>query len=499
MFGRRLRTNSTTALHVFSGLSSWNWLTVPVGLAVANALVWTLFALLGGNVNLHADAYEAFVWGREFQLGYYKHPPFWAWITGGWFSLFPHTDWAFYLLSELNGALGLLGVWALLGRFTKGPERLAGTLLLLLTSFYTFNALCFNANTVQLSLWPWTLYFFIRSLETRTVKHGIWFGTFAAFGILSKYSVGLLLASCFFAVLVRKDLVAYLRSAAPWSALASFTLWLAPHGVWLWQNHFLPFDYAANQVAHDSAAAGTFFMQFALYLLLPGAVIAWHRHTLHPLTDEYLADTVSRRGRVFMTVLSLLPVAITVLMALLGYRIVPHYVLPFFPLIPFMLFSWVRLDARRVAQSCKYIYAVVLVLCLAAAPFIPGHIKRPFKPIDQITTIAFDEWARTTSAPLRIIAGSQPYSEALTFYAKGDVAEFSHFNSGFAPWITPQKLKSEGLLIICLTSDEACMQQARAFDRPGTRVVEKEVVPQWRGYTVPAEYFTLILVPPAST
>lgn len=134
---------------------------------------------------------EAFVWGQQFEPGYYKHPPFWAWIAGAWFSVFPHTDWAFYLLSEANASLGVLGAWALIGRFTKGPERLAGTLLLLLTTFYNVNALRFNANTIQLSLWPWTMYFFLRSIENKTVGSGIALGVMAGAAMLSKYYAAL--------------------------------------------------------------------------------------------------------------------------------------------------------------------------------------------------------------------------------------------------------------------------------------------------------------------
>ena len=34
---------------------------------------------------IHNDMAEAYVWGREFQLGYNQHPPFWAWICGAGF------------------------------------------------------------------------------------------------------------------------------------------------------------------------------------------------------------------------------------------------------------------------------------------------------------------------------------------------------------------------------------------------------------------------------
>ena len=39
------------------------------------------------RINHHV--FDAFAWGREFQLGYAQHPPFWAWLRGTWFLAFP--------------------------------------------------------------------------------------------------------------------------------------------------------------------------------------------------------------------------------------------------------------------------------------------------------------------------------------------------------------------------------------------------------------------------
>ncbi len=114
---------------------------------------------------LHFDLLEAYAWGQEFQLGYNQHGPFWAWIAGAWFLLFPNTNTSFVALEALNATLGLFGAWMLIGLFTKGWERHAATLLLVATPFYTFNAYKYNANTIFISLWPWTLYFFIRSVD----------------------------------------------------------------------------------------------------------------------------------------------------------------------------------------------------------------------------------------------------------------------------------------------------------------------------------------------
>ena len=53
----------------------------------------------------------------------------------------------------------------LIGRFADGEKRMAATALLLLTPFYTFLSYKYNANSIFLSIWPWTRYFFVRSID----------------------------------------------------------------------------------------------------------------------------------------------------------------------------------------------------------------------------------------------------------------------------------------------------------------------------------------------
>jgi 4-amino-4-deoxy-L-arabinose transferase-like glycosyltransferase len=174
-----------------------------------------------GHAGLHEDMTEAYVWGRHFQLGYYKHPPFWSWIAGAWLVVFPRTTIAFMALSAVNIGLGLWGAWKLNGQFVSGETRLAAFTLLLVTPLYCFLAFRFNANTIFVSLWPWTAYFLVRSLDERRAADGILFGLLAAADILSKYFAGVLLLTCALALLVHPGRAAYLKSRMPWLSIAA--------------------------------------------------------------------------------------------------------------------------------------------------------------------------------------------------------------------------------------------------------------------------------------
>jgi hypothetical protein len=75
-------------------------------------ITWTVYGVISSApAAIHNDMAEAYVWGQEFQLGYFQHPPFWAWIAGLWFEVFPRADWAFALLATLNAGLGASSFW----------------------------------------------------------------------------------------------------------------------------------------------------------------------------------------------------------------------------------------------------------------------------------------------------------------------------------------------------------------------------------------------------
>src|SRR3982074_1169139 len=154
-------------------------LTLPTALALFGAFagIWTIyFTITEAPGAIKHDMTEAYAWGQEFQLGYNQHPPFWALICGLWFSLFPRTGWAFALLSSVNAGIGLLGAWMLIGDFAEGRKRMTAWSLLLLTPLYTFYAYKYNANIIFLSIWPWALHYFLKSVRGREIGDAIRLG-----------------------------------------------------------------------------------------------------------------------------------------------------------------------------------------------------------------------------------------------------------------------------------------------------------------------------------
>ena len=165
------------------------------------------------------DMLEGWAWGQEFQLGYYKHPPLYAWIVGLWFKVFPRVDASYYLLSAINIGAGLLGVWRVSGLLLGKYARLSTVSLLMFAPSYQYPATNFNANTILLSLWPWAAYFFVNPFRQTVGRTGPSSESFGGCALLSKYSSILFLASCFLAALLHPRRRDYFRSAAPYCAV----------------------------------------------------------------------------------------------------------------------------------------------------------------------------------------------------------------------------------------------------------------------------------------
>jgi 4-amino-4-deoxy-L-arabinose transferase-like glycosyltransferase len=463
---------------------------------------WTVYGALANPGLVHTDMLEAYLWGHEFQLGYFKHPPFWAWIAGAWFEVFPRSNWAFYLLCSLNSGLGLLGVWRLYGLYAPADARRAGFLLLFATPFYTFISLNFNANTILLSVWPWTVYVFARSIERSSLGYAALFGVFAAAGMLSKYYSAVLLLCCFIASLFHPNAKRYYRSLAPYLSVAVAGLLIAPHAVWLFENSFPTLDYAESKTALSDkktylSILDFFFGCLAFHAVMLGLILLARRGGQR--TGSGILDS----SRVpFLGVLAFGPFVLTILVGLVGHvRLSTNFATAVFILVPLMLMNALRPSLPNLAffatRFTVLIYAVALPLALAT-PHLMFFLQKPIStmPYLEAAEEAKRQWSEATSAPLRTVAGTLPYSAVLAFYGEGEIKEFTDFNRRHAPWIDENRLAETGLLAICGSWDRACLASAAAYAAQNGRQTDVTLAHREGRSQGPAQSLSIYAIPP---
>ncbi len=474
----------------------------------AHVLVWTLamsIARLPGV--LWDDMLETYSWGQHWQLGYYKHPPFYAWVAGAWFQIMPRADWSFYLLSAVNVGIGFAGVWALATHFLKKGGRLLAVLPLAFMPSYNYLASNFNANTILLSLWPWTTYAFVKSLETRSLRYSAAFGALAAACMLSKYYSILLLGTCLVAAIAHPEARRYFASPAPYVAVAAGALLLVPHLGWAFTNDWPPIKYALGKTGYAWAssfqkAAGTAVAGIAINLVPVAILISALRRSSPDLVAGAWRKLMLPERR-WILVLAVGPTIATILLGIAGYvKISIGFLIPAFFMLPMMIMLAMESTITR-ATVAAVARAVVIVLCAAllAAPGVAlGAFYLQIKGTADVSAIASRDaaaiWNETFRAPLRIVAGSEKYSIALPFYAPSNPDEFTHFSRDQAPWISRARIEREGILSICDAADTGCVELANRYAHAGTRrlpVTVRKTFAGIKGSDVPLIY---VLTPP---
>ncbi len=461
-----------------------------VVLLLAYVAVWTLYgALQKGSQDLHFDMSELVVWGREPQLGYWKHPPLAAYVVGLWFLVFPTADWAYYLLGMTNAALTLWIAWRIAADYVPDDKRALALVLLTLVPFFNFHALKFNINTVLLPVWAATTYFFLRSFETRGLVSAAFAGLFAAGAMLGKHWSVFLLAALGIAALIDWRRVAYFRSAAPWVTAGVGFLALTPHLGWLIRNEFSTFTFAvgvhgAKPLREVLGGAGEYLAGAAAFVAVPVIFALMATRSGVSQLRGMVWPQEPRRRLVAMAFWGplLLPV---VLAPVIGLALTSIWTMSAWSLLTVVLLSPPGLVADMRASRAIVAFAMLFpLLMVAAAPVIAMKIHRagtlsPNQMHSQLLTERIEKlWRETTNRPLRLVGGDGTLSFAAAFYSPERPSAFPNLNEKESPWVDQARIDREGLVIVCRTDDRSCLRDLDAFvtKSPAGRRTEVELV-----------------------
>ncbi len=209
-------------------------LRLVIGFAAVHAVLWTLILInLKAAQDVHMDVAEAFGWGQKFQFGYGKHPPLSGWVAGIWFTVFPVVDWATYLLAMATLGCGLVICWLISLRVVDRRRAFFVVVMLALYPIFNFKGFKYNPDLLQLVTLPLLVLAYLNAFEKRSVRSGLWLGLAGALALMTKYWVLTMIGAIGLAALMHPDRLKFLRSPAPWVAIAMLVVAMLPHLVWL--------------------------------------------------------------------------------------------------------------------------------------------------------------------------------------------------------------------------------------------------------------------------
>ena len=255
-----------------ASLSKVEWFR-PAALIVTviTLLRWLLLAF--DQTDLYVDESQYWLWGQEFNFGYYSKPPLIGWLIGAVTTL-AGSDSPFWVRMPgafLHGATALiLGAWA---------ARLYGPRAAILTAaayatvpFAALGSLLISTDTVMAPFFAAALYAHHRLAETRAPKFALWAGVAIGAAFMAKYAAIYFLIGVALAALRPEGRIGWRNAAL---MLLAFAVVISGNLIWNVAHQFTTLSHTVDNVGwvrQENPLAALNFASAAEFLLSQFAV-----------------------------------------------------------------------------------------------------------------------------------------------------------------------------------------------------------------------------------
>jgi len=419
---------------------------------LAHGLLWTLLPWLI-NRSLPLDTLEALAWGREWQWGYYKHPPLSGWLAE-LMRFGPH-DLSLYVLSQLMVGLALWANW-LLGRDLLG-SRLATVGLMAMAGIHYvgYSSVEFNANVVMFPMWAWGTWCGWRALRHGGIGWWLGLGVCSGLGALGKYVFLLLPASLFLYAVIQPQARQHWRTPGPWLALLAFAALFGPHVHWAMVRDWPTLHYAFSRGQSDELAkAGTWSQEFLSFVFtqLMTLLPAWL--LLRSMGDSPKAQRTPAERWLLLT-LAMGPALLIMSAAVAAQAKMLHmWASPFFLCVTPLWLAWRTPTGLNLGRFVKVWVAFALLfpaLFIGVSLWGPQHkhkLDRTGYPSAEIAQALSTQWRAQTGQALTIVGGEGFVAEAIAHYSPDRPSVFFDTDFGESLWMTPAEVHQQGALLV---------------------------------------------------
>jgi 4-amino-4-deoxy-L-arabinose transferase-like glycosyltransferase len=425
----------------------------------AHLVVWTLVPALT-SPNLELDLAEDLALGKEWQLGYWKHPPLPWWMADLFYRLTGQIE-VVYALGPLAVILCFIAVY-LLARDIVGPvQALIATVSLVGMHYYSYSAVKFAHDQMQLPFWALTGLFLWRGLARGRALDWVLAGAMLALAFWSKYAAFALAISLALFLLIDPVARQSLRSKGPWLMAAAFVVVISPNAWWLVDSGFLPMQYVSERARIPSGVVEYIvrtlkWVTGQIFFICPALIVLGL--TLFPRTAPAQPVTAqSAFARRYVTTLALGPFAVVTAIALVTGRFpVQMWGYPLWSFLPLAALVWFGpvTDWRRLAFFAA---SVIFLFLLAPAIWIGTTIAEPYFrtrpkasdfPGRVIAEHVTRDWHAKTGTPLRYVAGTEFAANNVAVYSPDRPHVVVHGRPRISPWIDMADLKKRGVVVI---------------------------------------------------
>jgi 4-amino-4-deoxy-L-arabinose transferase-like glycosyltransferase len=494
------------------------WLVT--GFAVVHAVLWTLILVtLKTGQDVHMDVAEAFAWGQKFLLGYGKHPPLSGWVAGVWFKLFPVTDWATYALAMATLGCGMIICWLLALRVVDPRRAFFVVVMLALYPIFNFKGFKYNPDILQLVTLPLMVLAYLDAFEKRSVKSGLWLGLAGALALMTKYWALTMIGAIGFAALLHPDRLKFLRSPAPWVAIAALVVAMLPHLIWLKQVNFVPLTYAGDTYSTMDVVlirdlvlgyAGHNTAMLALPIVLGAIALAWppRRWKLFSFWSSGANAGVDGSQALNIWIIQ----AVVAIGPPLGALLLNIYIktdwgIPLFFLVPLALMAIPAVRVRQISLfNLAAAWLVITLIVLAASPKIVAYElgeKRTagatYRARSELARELTEVWHTRFRTHWPVVAAYTDTGQPVTFYSPDHPAPLTPDEPWSSGLTSLEDAKKSGFIGICETGDWK-LERCEAWMKVHAAGSEHMVITTRRfllGFPGPATAWKIYVVPPA--
>ncbi|MES9912080.1 MAG: glycosyltransferase family 39 protein [Candidatus Sedimenticola sp. 4PFRAG1] len=493
---------ASTLLLIFCAMHLVIWLLVPA-----------IF-----NQNLPLDVIEELTWGREWQLGYDKHPPMSAWLKEITAFLTFRSDWGQYLLSQLCITTAFFMMWKLARNFVGPVESLVSVLLLETIYFHNFTSPEFNVNISLLLFWALSITAFWKALTEKQLRYWIMAGAFASGMFYSKYLSAYLIASLFLYLLFSTHGRESLKSKGLYIGIAVFLLLITPHIIWMFHNDFITIQYGLNRASSETPDfIGRHVINPLKYLvafllaLIPLLLLA---RSLGKLTlQDRSADS---DGAKFILFISFVPLLLTLATALFfGFRLRTMWSTPYFLSFGLLVVYFLRphIELHRLKRFGVYFaliamtYPILYATIQHLAPSIKHDGKRTHFPGDTLAMQVTETWNSKFDKPLRFVIGDPWTAGNIAWYAQERPSVYLNGDHWRSPWVSDRDIRRNGAVITWDKGTEdnqhsliSNSKLAEWKSRFGTVEMQPPLLLAWKTeFEIPGKVVGWAIIPPEKT
>lgn len=399
------------------------------------------------------DVPEGIYWGKEFQLGYYKHPPFSSWILYSFYAVFG--VFGPYILSQICISLTIFFVY-LLGKNIVSKEKAFYSGIFVLSIFYyTWPSIEFNHNVAQMPIWAGLIYVFYLALKKNTWSAWLVFGVVTGIGMLTKYSVAILV----FAIVLFSLLTSYRRlwlTAKPWVAVVVALALFSPHVWWLYQHDWLTFTYIQSRSHEDGGGVN----HLAAFKYLASQIVNCLPLLLILLCNKSLSfkfRNIKIDDRNFLFFIGIFPGLFLFLLGLVsGANIRDMWASPMWSLVGLIL---VAMIPENIFQNHKkglakglVIWLFIISVLMACYIQFGGQLRhKPSRmdwPQQELSLKAEQEWKQISHCQLDNIGGDNWLAILVATKMNQMPSVMMDTSAAYSPWMNLQRLEQKGSFML---------------------------------------------------